>query len=97
MNNKRLSATEFIGRARKIHGKKYDYSKAKYINAHTKVTIICPIHGQFEQTPKHHVNDGYGCKLCGYEKMKSKQRLSQDEFIKRANKKQRNNTKKRKT
>ena len=87
MNNKRLSATEFIGRARKIHGKKYDYSKAKYINAHTKVTIICPIHGQFEQTPKHHVNDGYGCKLCGYEKMKSKQRLSQDEFIKRANKK----------
>ena len=78
---------DFIKKAKTKHGSKYDYSKVKYISAHKKVTIICPIHGQFKQTPKHHANDGYGCKLCGYEKMKSKQRLSQDEFIKRANKK----------
>ena len=84
MNNKRLTTTEFIERARKIHGKKYDYSKAKYVNAHTKVTIVCPKHNDFKQTPKNHVNDGYGCNLCGYEIGSKKQALTNDEFIKKA-------------
>ena len=65
-SNKRLTTAEFIERAKKIHGTKYDYSKVEYINAHTKVIIICPKHNEFRQTPKHHVNDGYGCNLCGY-------------------------------
>ena len=83
-SNKRLTTAEFIDRARKIHGKKYDYSKVEYINAHTKVTIICPKHNEFTQTPKHHVNDGYGCNLCGYEVGSKKQALSTKEFIRKA-------------
>ena len=75
---------EFIKRAKKIHGKKYDYSKVKYINAHTKVTIICPKHNEFKQTPKHHAYDGNGCNLCGYEIGSQKQTLTQQQFIKRA-------------
>jgi very-short-patch-repair endonuclease len=77
---------EFIEKARKIHLKKYDYSKVKYVNAHTKVTIICPIHNEFTQTPKHHANDGYGCNLCGYEIGSKKQALTKKDFIKQAKK-----------
>lgn len=30
----------------------------------TKVSIICPIHGEFNQTPRNHKN-GHGCPDCG--------------------------------
>lgn len=42
---------EWISKAIKIHGVRYDYSKVTYVNNKTKVTIICPEHGNFEQTP----------------------------------------------
>lgn len=47
----KITTEEFIQRARKVHGNKYDYSKSKYVNSKTKTTIICPIHGEFQQTP----------------------------------------------
>lgn len=54
-NSCRKSLEVFIEQARKIHGDKYDYSKVKYINSFTKVCIICPEHGEFWQTPVHHL------------------------------------------
>lgn len=57
----------FIEKARKIHGDKYDYSKAEYINARTKTCIICPKHGEFWQIPYSHINRGCGCFKCGRE------------------------------
>ena len=54
---------EFIKKARKVHGDKYDYSKVDYVNAMTKVRIICHEHGEFWQTPKEHIR-GYGCPKC---------------------------------
>lgn len=53
----------FLEKAKKIYGDKYDYSKAKYVNARTKICIICPEHGEFWQTPRAHLN-GSGCKIC---------------------------------
>ena len=53
----------FIEKAKKIHGDKYDYSKVKYVNIHTKVCIICPIHGEFWQVPNYHLS-GCGCPQC---------------------------------
>jgi hypothetical protein len=44
----------FISKAIKIHGDRYDYSNVNYINAKTKINIICKIHGEFEQTPSNH-------------------------------------------
>ena len=62
---KRLSnSDEFIEKARKIHGNKYDYSKVEYINAHTKVCIVCPEHGEFWMTPNDHLSNAYGCRKC---------------------------------
>ena len=62
--SKRLTKNEFIHRAGKIHGNKYDYSEVEYENARTKVKIICPEHGEFWQTPDSHLS-GNGCVKCG--------------------------------
>lgn len=50
-----------------MHGDKYDYSKVEYINMSTPVIIICPKHGEFTQTPRHHVINGNGCAKCYHE------------------------------
>lgn len=60
---KKYTTETFIGKARELHGDKYDYSKVEYINSQTKVCIICPIHGEFWQTPNSHLN-GNGCPSC---------------------------------
>lgn len=52
---------------RKVHGDRYDYSKVEYVKSLQKVTIICPDHGEFEQTPNSHLS-GSGCPQCGKEK-----------------------------
>ena len=62
--NRRLGAEEFIRRARGKHGDKYDYSKVEYTTEKTPVTIICPIHGEHQQTPVDHIK-GTGCRECG--------------------------------
>ena len=54
---------EFINKAKEIHNDKYDYSKVEYVNTKTKVCIICPEHGEFWQSPHHHLY-GHGCPKC---------------------------------
>ena len=67
---KKLTTQEFIKRARTAHGNRYNYDKVEYINSHTKVCIICPIHGEFWQIPSDHYS-GHGCNKC--RKTKSKE------------------------
>lgn len=55
---------EFVEQAKQIHGNKYNYSKSDYINAKTKVCIICPEHGEFWQIPNAHINQKQGCPIC---------------------------------
>lgn len=59
------NANDFVGKALKIHGDKYDYSKAKYISAHDRICIICPEHGEFWQTPNRHLS-GCNCPECAH-------------------------------
>jgi hypothetical protein len=60
----RLNPSDFINRSKDIHENKYDYSKVEYINHSTKVTIICPKHGEFKQTPNNHMIQKKGCSKC---------------------------------
>lgn len=53
----------FINRAKEIHGDRYDYSKSIYIDAITKICIICKEHGEFWQIPYSHIS-GWGCSSC---------------------------------
>jgi predicted nucleic acid-binding Zn-ribbon protein len=83
MSRRRLTKEEFIEKARKIHGNFYDYSKVDYINNKTKVTIICPIHGKFEQSPNNHLK-GQGCPKCGIQKNALSRTLTAKEFVEKA-------------
>lgn len=76
---KRLTTEEFIAKARIKHGDKFDYSKVKYINNHTKVCIVCPIHGDFWQMPMSHLV-GKGCEQCRHIGV-SRQFLKSQEYI----------------
>ena len=78
----------FLDRATKKHGSKYDYSKVVYTTAKSKVVIVCPIHGDFEQTPDTHTR-GSGCSKCDKEvvakRMTGNRRITMENFIQRAN------------
>ena len=69
---------EFENKARKVHGDKYDYSKVEYTNNHTKVCIICPEHGEFWQTPQHHLR-GEGCLKCNESNLEREVRVMLEE------------------
>lgn len=61
--NHNITNKEFIIRSRRVHGSKYNYSMVDYIGSKHKVKIVCPVHGDFLQTPGHHWR-GQGCPLC---------------------------------
>ena len=66
---------EFIEKANIKQGKgTYDYSEAEYIDAKTKIKIICPKHGAFWQTPNNHLR-GKGCPKCNSSQGAKKVRL----------------------
>ena len=79
-----MNRDEFILKSKIAHGDKYDYSKVEYKNNRTKVCIICPKHGEFWQTPTHHLS-GHGCKKCATESLwkTKRKKVSFDDFKRR--------------
>lgn len=73
-----LTTDTFIKRAKEKFGDKLSYEKSVYKNAKTKITVTCPIHGDFKQLPGHHLK-GTGCPKC----TKYAEALTQEEFIRR--------------
>ena len=84
-NNIKKTTEQFIEDAKRIHGDKYDYSKVEYINAKTKICIICREHGEFWQTPTHHLS-GHGCPKCRYIKSANKKRKGKEWFVEESRK-----------
>jgi Zn ribbon nucleic-acid-binding protein len=67
----------FLNKSNEFHGNKYDYSKIGDIKSlNDKVCIICPIHGEFFQTARSHMN-GRNCIKCMY----AKQVIYTDKYI----------------
>ncbi len=81
-NKRKSKIGELINRANKIHKNFYDYSRVNYVNQNTNVKILCPKHGEFNQTFRSHLS-GAGCYYCGCERNSENNLLSQDEFLKR--------------
>jgi len=63
----KLRNNDYFEQVKKIHNNFYDYSKSIYKNNRSKITITCPIHGDFEQYAKNHLK-GHGCQKCGIDK-----------------------------
>lgn len=85
MGRESLTTEEFISRANKKHNYFYNYNKVKYIRSNKEVTITCPIHGDFEQSPNSHLK-GQRCKTCYYDILTK----TQENFIIESNKKHNN-------
>jgi len=84
-NAKRSNTETFIQKAQVVHGiDTYDYSKVKYIHAHSKVIIICnKCKNIFTPTPNNHLN-GSGCPIDGREKCANIFRKNTKDFISQA-------------
>lgn len=74
----KMTLSSWLERARAVHGDMYDYSHVVYTNRDTKVRIICPVHGEFEQRAGNHLK-GKGCKHCA-----PNARGSQESFVQKA-------------
>mgnify|MGYP001080345179 CR=1 FL=1 len=75
MNNKEY----FISRSSAKHNNKYNYDRVEYVNGTTKVKIICPIHGEFEQSPKNHLHKG--CIKCGNMSKSEKLKYTKEQYV----------------
>lgn len=70
-NNQKPILIELIKKCQLIHNNKYDYSRAVYLNAKSKIKIICEVHGEFEQNLYSH-SRGQGCSRCAKNSNSSK-------------------------
>lgn len=77
---KKYTTDEFVKKAKSARGDLYDYSKVKYINNHTKISIICKIHGEFLQQPNNHLY-GNNCPLCARCVVNNSNRKSLEVFL----------------
>ena len=75
--------TDFLAKAHRKYGPKFDYSEMVYVNSTTHISISCPMHGVFLQTPKSHLR-GIGCPKCGREQRASQDRKTTTQFIREA-------------
>lgn len=82
--NNTCTTLEFIKKANKIHGSKYDYSFVNYKKSSIKIKINCLLHEQFLQTPANHLS-GHGCSKCGDTINGDRSRMKIREFIKKSN------------
>lgn len=73
---KKCKIEKYIPLFKQIHGEKYDYTLSEYNGANRNITIVCPIHGNFEQNPFYHL-DGCGCQKCGIFTSSGEQHIEQ--------------------
>ena len=80
----RTDISEFITKAKSIHGDKYDYSLVKYRTTKDNADIICNVHKSiFSQQISRHLS-GAGCPLCGSAKSALAKFSSKEKFIAKA-------------
>lgn len=62
--NPSLGMKEFVRKSHEVHGDRYQYTNGIYINNHTKIEIICKVHGSFYQSPHSHLDQASSCPKC---------------------------------
>lgn len=63
-DSSRTTQEEMIQNFKSVHNDEFCYDKVNYINANTKVIIICKKHGEFLMTPSKHYNTKQKCPKC---------------------------------
>ncbi len=67
IEDRRKDNNIYLNEVNKKHNNFYTYKNMNYINNYTKIMITCPIHGNFPQIPKAHLQ-GQGCPTCNESK-----------------------------
>lgn len=75
----KMNTEKFIKKAQTLHHAKYSYDKTIYKGSHTKVCIICPVHGDFFMNATNHLS-GQGCPKCGISRRKNNQKMTEQKF-----------------
>lgn len=60
---RKLTHQEFLTRATAVHGATYRYLDS-YVGTGIPMRMLCPVHGEFTQTPNAHISQKQGCPLC---------------------------------
>lgn len=84
VGKQKLTQDQWIQQAHKVHGLRYDYSHVEYTGCHTKVEIICKIHGPFTQRPYAHTANKSGCPSCKWDQKHKLHMMSTEIFVQRA-------------
>lgn len=74
---------EVVKRLKQVHGDKYIFDNIEYVNMLTKVTVVCPQHGEFKMTPAH-LLEGHGCPECAKRTRSIKRANTFEEFVQEA-------------
>ncbi len=61
--NNKWTTKDFVRRAKRTHGDRYSYVKSIYVDMEKRLLITCKLHGDFDQTPRRHI-EGAGCRDC---------------------------------
>jgi len=80
---RKFTLEEFIAQSRSKNGDKYSYDKSVYVEAHTKLIVTCPDHGDFLITPNQH-RRGVGCYACGLLKRAKSRKSTLDKFTRKS-------------
>ncbi len=78
----RIPTQVLIQRFEVQHGQRYDYAQVESVGIKQPVTIICRLHGPFQQLPGNHLR-GSGCPACGTASAGHSHKLDQQEFLRR--------------
>ena len=73
-----------INKSKEKFGNKFDYSKVKYVNSQTPITLICEEHGEFNTDMYRHLHSKNGnCPLCNLDGRGYGKKLSTSSIIER--------------
>jgi very-short-patch-repair endonuclease len=73
------SQKSFIEECKRNHNNKYDYSGTVFKTTNRVISIVCPLHGKFEQIAYDHLR-GRGCEKCGRALIGLARRMSFEEW-----------------
>ncbi len=83
--SKRERKKTFIAKGKETHKNRFKYNKVKYVDRRTPVIIVCPEHGEFEQSPQSHLNTKHCCPVCSYKAVQDNIKRTSHSFRKKYN------------
>lgn len=77
------NTTEFVRKAKLVHGESFDYSNVSYVRDNIPVEMTCYAGHKFKQVPNAHLA-GKGCRECAKKVIGEYHKIDREEFIARA-------------